>query len=56
MRHLITVAFLLAALVAYWASFSLALPEAAWLAGALFAAALLCELAFWLRLLRHGKP
>jgi hypothetical protein len=44
MRHFITVAFLLAALVAYWASFNPALPGAIWLAGALFGAGLLCEL------------
>jgi hypothetical protein len=55
MRHLITLAFLLAALVAYWASFSLALPGAIWLTGALFGAGLLCELMFWLRLFRQ-KP
>lgn len=56
MHHLITVAFLLAALVAYWISFGLTLPGAVWVAGALFAAGLLCELVFWLRLFRHEKP
>ena len=56
MRHLITVSFLLSALVAYWASFRLAVPGALWLAGALFGAGLLCELAFWFRLFRHGRP
>jgi len=56
MRYLITVSFLLTALVAYWASFRLALPGVLWLAGALFAAGLLCELTFWFRLFRHEKP
>jgi hypothetical protein len=50
---LITFGFLLAALVAYWISFSPALPGAVWVAGALFAAGLFCELVFWLRPFRH---
>jgi hypothetical protein len=56
MRHKITVAFLLAASVVYWAGFFLVLPGAVWFAGALCLAGLLCEVVFLLRLFRHEKP
>ena len=56
MRHLITLAFFLAALGAYFAGFGLALPGATWFAGALFGAGLVCELLFWVRLFRHEEP
>jgi hypothetical protein len=49
MRHLITFAFLAAALAAYWAS---AGPG---LLGFLFLVGLLCEGIFWFRLLRGEK-
>lgn len=53
MRHIVTFAFLVAALAAY--SLAPGVP-APWLAGALFAAAILCELIFWLRLFQREKP
>jgi len=53
MRHLITIAFLLAALAAYLVAPML--TGALWLAGALLAAGILCEVVFWLRLLRRQK-
>jgi len=50
MRHLITVAFLVAAYVAYWAS------AGAGLIGLLFLVGMLCEGVFYFRLLRREKP
>jgi len=55
MRHLITVAFLVAAFAAYLASANPALTGAGWLAGGLFAAGISFELVFWLRLFRREK-
>ena len=49
MRHLITVAFLIGAIAAYWASAS---PG---LVGTLFLVGMLCEGIFWFRLVRREK-
>jgi len=49
MRHLITVAFLVAAFAAYWAS---AGPG---LIGLFFLVGMLCEGVFWFRLVRREK-
>ena len=56
MHHLITVAFFVAAYLAYFASANEASTGIAWLAWALLVAGLLCELVFWLRLFTREKP
>lgn len=53
MGHLITIAFLLAALAAYLAAPML--TGALWLAGALLATGFVCETVFWFRLFRRQK-
>ena len=52
-RHLIALAFFVAATVAYFVS--LAVPGAAWFAGALFAAGAVCELVFWFLFYQSGE-
>jgi hypothetical protein len=54
MRHLITIAFFLAALAAYLPA--PLLTGALWLAGALLAAGIVSEGVFWFRVLTRKKP
>jgi len=52
MRHLITVAFLVAAGAAYWFSASPELAGVGWLAGFLFLGGMVCEGIFYWRTVR----